>query len=99
MATYSKADYTPKQLKVIFALVEEGKRLHARINFINRCMANKPYHEIQKLRKEKDSLTCTFKQVKKELNDVLEARNEYDKCIEVARENIERAEKLKEWGF
>lgn len=90
MATYT--DYTDEQRSTIDYLINRGKAVHKRIEDIKK-LGIFDEGELAKLDAELES-------VKKELNDVLNAKVIFERHLEAARLHIEEAEKLKElWGF
>lgn len=85
MATFM--EYTPEQRSEIDYLINRGKRVHKRINQPDQT-------------EDKMALQRELDIIRGDLQDVLNARLDFNDHIEAATRHIEEAEELKrKWGF
>ena len=101
MAKYG--EYTEKQQDMINLLSEQAKKIKRNIDIQETKLRKNPLmnFEPNKITREKlRDLKAEYKEVTTELNDILNAYEEYQDCLRVAIINTKRAETLRDtWGF
>lgn len=95
---------TTKQIQVLDPLKEEAtfyKKKYEEINVkLSNRLINCDFDENQRLRKLARDFKRKYEDKQAEINNILNAREEYDYCISKAQSLCKRAESLKKtWGF
>ena len=102
MARYS--EYTAKQLEVLEPMTKEAAQWKKKYEEIEAKLGKKiitiDFEENQRLRKLSREFKRKYEDKQAEINNILNAREEYDYCLSKANSYCKRAESLKKtWGF
>ncbi len=101
MALYGT--YTPKQQEVLNMLTKEASFYKRKWDEAKQKLMNKPllnFEENRITRKKAREFHEKYENLTAQINDVLQAKDEYEYCLKKCKSYLDRAETLKEtWGF
>ena len=101
MATYR--NLTPKQLELLEPMAKEAAVLKKKCDEIAEKISQKviiDFEENKRLRKMERDFKKKYKEKQAEINDIVNAREEYEYCLKKANSLCQRADSLKKtWGF